>query len=91
MPCKTSSNTKRAWTEALDVTICSSDRPKGEGWMSTSEIVADRELNPTSLTRQTIQENLSNKVLSGKLESVWGLSENRKRTRFYRPVNRSPG
>jgi hypothetical protein len=85
MPPKPSRNTKRAWTEALEITITSPDRPEGEGWMSTSEIVADKELNPCGLTRQTMQENLRRKVDCGKLESAFGLSENRKRTRFYRP------
>ena len=85
MPPKPSRNTKRAWTEALEITISSPDRPEGDGWMSTNEIVADKELNPSGLTRQTMQQNLSRWVLCGKLESVWGLSENRKRTRFYRP------
>jgi hypothetical protein len=86
MPQKPSRNTKRAWTEALEITITSPDRPKGDGWMSTTEIVADRKLNPCALSRQTMQEKLKQKVNCGKLEVVWGLSENRKRARFYRPV-----
>jgi len=86
MPQKPSRNTKRAWTEALEITITSPDRPEGDDWMSTNEIVADRELNPSGLCRQTIQEKLKKKLNCGELESVWGLSENRKRTRFYRPV-----
>ncbi len=85
MPRKRSINTKRAWTEALEITITSPGRPEGDGWMSTNEIVADKELNPSGLTRKTMQENLRKQVDCGKLESAFGLSENRKRTRFYRP------
>lgn len=86
MPPKPSRNTERAWTEALEVTIAEPDRPEGDGWMSTNEIVADRKLNPRGLSRKTMQEYLKTKVNCGKLESVWGFSENRRRARFYRPV-----